>query len=102
MSPTLMSPALPLISPSLVEQLQITEPYMVVIFNDDELLFETVIAALILATGCSEDEATLEAQEADARGKATVHYAGREECQEAADVLARAGVPVEVCKEWVD
>ncbi|RYG41730.1 ATP-dependent Clp protease adaptor ClpS, partial [bacterium] len=70
--------SLTLISPSIIEELQITEPYMVVIFNDDTTPFETVIGALIRATDCSSEEAELETWEAHHCGKASVHYAGRE------------------------
>ena len=94
--------SLTLISPSLTEELQITEPYMVVIFNDDTTPFETVIDALVRATGCTMEEAELETWEAHHCGKASVHYASREECQDAAEILASAGITVEVRKEWLD
>lgn len=92
----------PVLSPSLIEELQQTEPYMVVIFNDDVTPFETVVHTLIRATNCTESEAELETYEAHHCGKASVHFAGREECLEAVEILTCAGIKAEVRKEWLD
>lgn len=94
--------SLPVLSPSLIEGLQQTEPYMVVLFNDDITPYDLVVATLILATNCSEDEAELETWEAHHCGKASVHYGSREECAEAAEIINRVGIKAEVRKEWLD
>ena len=95
-----LSVAAPLASPSLIEQLLSEEPYMVVLHNDDHTPMERVVAALIRATRCDAEEAEIEMWEAHTFGKASVHFAGEQECREAADVLGRAGLKAEVVREW--
>ncbi len=75
---------------------------MVVLFNDDVTPYDLVVATLILATDCTEEEAELETREAHHCGRATVHYAGREECLEAVEIITRVGIKAEVRKEWID
>jgi ATP-dependent Clp protease adapter protein ClpS len=75
---------------------------MVVIFNNEVNSFDEVIAVLMLATGCTAHEAAIEAWEAHTYGKAPVHFAGREVCEEAAAIISRVGVRAEVCEEWPD
>jgi ATP-dependent Clp protease adaptor protein ClpS len=54
------------------------------------------------ATQCDEEEAFIEMWEAHTFGKAAVHFAGREECDKAAVIIASIGVKAEVMKEWND
>ncbi len=76
--------------------------YMVVIYNNETNSFNDVVSALVLATGCELQEALIETWEAHTFGKASVHFAPEEECQEAAAVIARIGVRTEVRPEWDD
>ena len=99
MSAPLLTPEL---APSLLEELERAEPFMVVLFNDDLILFDTVIEALMRATGCDEEEAELEANEAHQRGHTPCHYAGESECREVQEVLSAEGITAEVRKEWVE
>ncbi len=75
---------------------------MVVIFNNETNSFDEVIEVLIEATGCDVDEAKMEAWEAHHFGKAPVHFASKSVCQEAAEIIASAGVRTEVSPEWQD
>jgi len=79
-----------------------TSRWMVVIFNNDSNTFEEVISVLMLATGCDIQEAYIETWETHTYGKTAVHFGAREECQEAAEIIARIGVKTEVCLEWDD
>lgn len=92
----------PIITPSFVEDLLREEPFVVVLHNDDVTPYHEVIAALIRATRCPLEEASLETEEAHFMGRADVHFAGEQECLEAADVLRRAGLKAEVRREWFD
>ena len=76
--------------------------WMVVIFNNDYTLIEMVILALMRATGCDQEEAEIEAQEAHLLGKAEVHFAAKVECERAAAIISSIGVKTEVRPEWID
>lgn len=93
---------LPELAPSLLDAIETTEPYMVVLFNDDVTPFDLVVRTLMLATNCPQSEAELEAWEAHTLGKTSVHFGSREECAEAVEVLGRAGITAEVRREWLD
>ena len=86
--------------PSAIEQQLTTEPYMVILYNDDVHDMDTVVAALIRATRCDAEEAAIETWEAHTYGKASVHFASEQECAEAADVLRNAGLKADVVREW--
>jgi ATP-dependent Clp protease adapter protein ClpS len=74
--------------------------WMAVIFNNDTNSMEEVIEALMRATGCDLEEASIEAWEADHYGKAPVHFASHEKCQEVCNCLGRIGLKTEVTQEW--
>ena len=73
---------------------------MVVLYNDDQITFEDVIKILMTATGCSAEEAYVEAWEAHTYGKAPCHFAGRNECEIVAHMIGTIGVRTEVRPEW--
>lgn len=75
---------------------------MVVIFNNDTTSFEAVVQVLMAATRCTQEEAEIETWEAHTYGKAPVHFASQQECEEVATVIQRIGVKTEVCPEWDD
>lgn len=66
------------------------------IFNNEVTSFDEVIWILMLATQCGTDEATLEANEAHARGWAFVHWASLEECQKVASIIETVRVRTEI------
>ncbi len=76
--------------------------WMVVIFNNDYNSMDEVIEVLMEATGCDVQEAYIETWEADHYGKASVHFAGRDECDRVAEIIAQIGVKTEVTKEWAE
>jgi ATP-dependent Clp protease adapter protein ClpS len=76
--------------------------WMTVIFNDDETEMGDVVAILMTATGCDEEEAYIEMWEAHTFGKAPCHFGTQEECEEVARIIAVIGVETEVVPEWED
>jgi ATP-dependent Clp protease adaptor protein ClpS len=76
--------------------------WMVVIFNNETNSMEEVVEILMAATGCSAEEAEIEMWEAHTFGKASVHFASRVECEEAASIIGSIGVKTEVSREWND
>lgn len=73
-----------------------------VIYNNDYTPIDDVLLILIAATGCSQREAEIEVWEAHHFGKANVHFADREECAAAAQVISTIGVKTDVLPEWDD
>lgn len=76
--------------------------WVVVIFNNETNTVDEVIDILMRATGCDEEEASIEMWEAHHLGKAYVHFAGRPECEDIAAEIASIGVRTEVAPEWED
>lgn len=74
-------------------------PWVVIVYDNDYNTYEEVIAVLMAATGCSAQEAYIEAWEIDHLGKSVVHHGDREECDRAATVIAKIGIRVEVAQE---
>lgn len=79
-----------------------TGRWMVVIFNNDYTPIDVVILAVMRATGCCQREAEIETWEAERFGKASVHFAGKQECDLAASIISSIGVKTEVSPEWTD
>ena len=73
---------------------------MVVVRNNDTNTFDEVIAVLMRATGCSLDEAHIEAWEAHTFGRANVHFASQSDCASVATVIRTIGVASDVVPEW--
>ena len=79
-----------------------TDRWMVVIYNNDTNSMDEVVDILIRATGCDEQEAEIETWEAHTYGKAPVHFAAKNECESAAQVISSVGIKAEVALEWND
>jgi hypothetical protein len=79
-----------------------TGRWMVVIFNNDHTPQDLVVLALMRATACGRREAEMEMWEAEKFGKAPVHFAAKDECDQAAAVISSIGVKTEVSPEWPD
>lgn len=73
--------------------------WQVVAFNNDYNTFDEVIEILIVATGCSREEAEIETWEIHHYGSCVVHRAERAECERVAKVISSIGVQTEVEKE---
>jgi ATP-dependent Clp protease adapter protein ClpS len=93
---------LPVILPEIGDSLTKLGRWMVVIYNNDYNSMDEVIAILMHATGCDLQEAMIETWEANAFGKASVHFASKSECGRVAQIIAGIGVRTEVCPEWED
>jgi hypothetical protein len=76
-----------------------TGGWIVTVFDNDRNTYEQVMTSLMFATGCSAEEAYLEAWEIDHLGKSVVHYAGEKECRDAAEIIGRIGIKVTVSEE---
>lgn len=70
--------------------------WIVTVFDNDHNTYEQVMAILMIATGCTAEEAYMEAWEIDHLGKSVVHYACEQECREAAEVISKIGIRVTV------
>ncbi|MFI5386208.1 MAG: ATP-dependent Clp protease adaptor ClpS [Fimbriimonadales bacterium] len=79
-----------------------TGRWMVVIFNNDFTPIDMVVIALMRATGCNLKEAEMETWEAEHFGKAPVHFASKDECEQAATIISSIGVKTEVSPEWAE
>lgn len=76
--------------------------FMTVIFNNDYNTFEEVVETLAYATGCTMEEAYMEAWEAHHYGEASVHFSTQEVCCAVACIISNIGVRTEVRPEWDD
>ncbi|MBL8087677.1 MAG: ATP-dependent Clp protease adaptor ClpS [Chthonomonas sp.] len=88
----------PLIAPDLTESTQdATDRGWVVIVHDNDTNTDVeVMAILMVATGCDEQEAFIETWEVDALGQSTVHIAAKQECERAAEIIRTIGIKVTV------
>ena len=73
--------------------------WIVTVYDNDSNTYEQVIMILIVATGCSPEEAYIEAWEIDHLGKSVVHHGAKEECEHAASIISTIGIRVEVTAE---
>jgi hypothetical protein len=89
------SPSIEL-APVLEEQETSTQRggWIVTVYDNDKNTYEQVMASLMFATGCSAEEAYMEAWEIDHQGKSVVHQASETECRQAAEVISRIGIQV--------
>jgi len=71
------------------------EGWIVTVFDNDKNTYDQVMVVLMLATGCTSEEAYIEAWEIDHYGKCVVHKACESECRKAAGVIATIGIKVE-------
>ena len=73
-----------------------TEPWKVILYNDDIHSFDEVILQLMKALGCSSQKAEDIAFEAHTKGKAIALSGAFEECFRAAGVLREIQLIVEI------
>jgi len=72
--------------------------WIVTVYDNEYNTYEEVMMILMAATGCSAQEAYIEAWEIDHLGKAVVHSSTEDDCQMAASIIAEIGIQVEVSK----
>lgn len=70
--------------------------WTVTVYDNDRNTVDEVIAILIVATGCTIDEAQMETWEIHHLGRSTVHHAGKAECQRVAETIREIGIRVTV------
>jgi ATP-dependent Clp protease adapter protein ClpS len=87
-------------NPLLSEITRRSERWMVSIFNNETNSMIEVIQILIVATGCTFEEAEIETWEADTYGKARVHFGEKTDCERIAKLIASIGVETTVTPEW--
>lgn len=73
--------------------------WIVTVYDNDFNTFAEVIAILMLATGCTQDEASMETWEVHHLGRSVVHHGGEDACRSVAKVIATIGIRVEATKE---
>ncbi len=73
--------------------------WIVTVYDNDYNTYDEVMTVLMVATGCTADEAYIETWEIDHLGCCVVHHASEPECREAAEIIATIGIRVEVSKE---
>ena len=73
--------------------------YIVTVYNNDHNTYEEVIMILMIATGCAQSEAEIEAWEIDHLGKSVVHHGANAECERVAEIVSKIGIKVEVSQE---
>ena len=72
---------------------------IVIVYDNDTNTYEQVVSILQQATGCTAEEAYIEAWEIDHLGKSVVHHGSRQECERAAGIIRQIGIRVEVTEE---
>jgi ATP-dependent Clp protease adaptor protein ClpS len=77
----------------------LSDLWSVTVFDNDTNTYEEVMTVLMIATGCSGEEAHIEAWEIDHYGSCLVHRDTEDDCRKAADIIAKIGIRVEVSKE---
>jgi len=90
------------LEPQATDNKALSGRWMAVIFDNDTTYVGKVVETLMRATRCTQEEALMETWEAQAFGKACVHFAARQECDEIARIMRSIGVVTEVSPEWND
>ena len=73
--------------------------WIVTVFDNDHNTVDEVMVALIVATGCTIDEAEIETWEVHNLGRSVVHHGGQGECERVADTIRQIGIRVTVTEE---
>jgi ATP-dependent Clp protease adaptor protein ClpS len=92
-------------APVRIEDLSHTQgrgEWIVVVYNNEVNTFDEVTEILMRATGCPMEEAEMETWEIHHLGRSVVHWGGREECGQVAEIIATIGIRVEVLEERVE
>lgn len=84
------------------DQTQYDREWIVTVYDNEVNTYEEVTSILMVATGCTLEEAAIETWEIDHIGKSVVHHASEDECTTVARVISKIGIHVEVSKEFTD
>ncbi|MER3414364.1 MAG: hypothetical protein C4340_07210 [Armatimonadota bacterium] len=74
--------------------------YMTVVLGEPDVTLDKLSRMICFATGCSAEEAYIEAWEAEHLGRAEVYFSNQENCCAVASILSSIGVQTEVRPEW--
>jgi hypothetical protein len=75
------------------------DAWLVTVFNNEYNTWDEVVDILLIATGCTIEEAEIETWEIDRLGKSVVHHGAEQDCRDAAEIIATIGIRVEVTQE---
>jgi len=78
------------------------ERWVTTIYDNDHTPLDDVVIAIVRATRCDVEEASIETWEAQTYGKAAIHFASEEECTFVAAIMCSIGVEASVDKEWAE
>ena len=70
--------------------------WLVTVYNNDWNTYDEVMMILMVATGCSGEEAYIETWEIDNLGQSVVHLACEKECRQIGELISKIGIQVEV------
>ncbi len=73
----------------------ISGPWIVILYNDEEHTYDDVILILQKATGCSVEKGFAIALEVDTKGRAICYSGSKEECDRVAAIIASIRLQVE-------
>lgn len=73
--------------------------WIVTVFDNDKNTYDEVIAILMVATGCSFEEACIEAWEIDHLGRSVVFHGLEKECRRTGEIIGKIGIKIEVSQE---
>jgi len=73
--------------------------WIVTVFDNDYNTVQEVMAILMIATHCTQEEAYMETWEIHNLGKSVVHHGPKKVCENVAEVISRIGIRVEVSEE---
>ena len=73
--------------------------WIVTVFDNDHNTAEEVVVVLIVATGCTVQEAEIEMWEVHNLGRSVVHHGGKSECEKVAETIRQIGIRVTVTEE---
>lgn len=79
---------------------QVTGPWVVILYNDDYHDFDEVILQVQRATGCSLEEAVCVTATAHLEGRAVAHHGSQDECERAANVLRQIRLQAETDRSF--
>jgi len=79
------------------EDLEHSDEYCIIVYNNDVNTFEEVISILCLALQITRDRAELYAWDVHLLGQARVYYGSSIDCEYRAAIISKIGIRTEVC-----
>lgn len=73
--------------------------WIVTVYDNDENTIDEVVFILIVATGCTIEEAEMETWEIHNLGRSVVHHGSESDCHRVGEIISTIGIKVEVTYE---